>query len=63
MEPSTQNGGPGGSVSEPTRARELATFLVATFVIIPGLAVAFVGGYGFVVWAFQMIFGPPGPPG
>jgi len=46
-----------------TRKQELATFLIATFVIIPGLAVAFVGAYGFFIWASQMIFGPPGPPG
>ncbi len=46
-----------------TRRQELATFLVATFVIIPGLSVAFVGAYGFVVWISQMVFGPPGPPG
>ncbi|MBO6949453.1 MAG: nitrate reductase [Rhodospirillales bacterium] len=63
MEPSIQGAASGGSAPGPTRGRELATFLVATFIVIPGLAVAFVGGYGFVVWALQMIFGPPGPPG
>lgn len=45
-----------------SRREEIRTFLVATFVIIPGASVAFVGAYGFIVWAFQMIFGPPGPP-
>lgn len=63
MEPSIQASTASGSEPGPTRQRELATFLIATFVIIPGLAVAFVGGYGFVIWAFQMIYGPPGPPG
>ncbi|MGJ3258923.1 MAG: periplasmic nitrate reductase, NapE protein [Rhodospirillales bacterium] len=63
MNTSTQ--GSADATPEPARSRqrELVTFLTATFVVIPGLAVAFVGGYGFVVWAFQMIFGPPGPPG
>ncbi len=63
MEPSIHNAASGGSAPEPSRAREIATFLIATFIVIPGLAVAFVGGYGFVIWALQMIFGPPGPPG
>jgi nitrate reductase NapE len=44
------------------RRTELTVFLTTTFVIIPGLAVAFVGTYGLVVWISQMIFGPPGPP-
>ena len=45
-----------------TRRREAMAFLVTTFVIFPGLAVGFVGAYGFVVWISQMILGPPGPP-
>lgn len=39
------------------------TFLLATFVLIPGASVAFVGTYGLIVWILQIIFGPPGPPG
>jgi nitrate reductase NapE len=31
-------------------------------VLAPVLAVAIVGGYGFIVWILQMIYGPPGPP-
>lgn len=54
------DGDPGG---EPTRRAELFTFILATFVLIPGASVAFVGAYGFVIWIMQMIFGPPGPPG
>lgn len=30
--------------------------------LFPILAVVIVGGYGFLVWILQMIFGPPGPP-
>lgn len=49
-----------------TRSRrrgELITFLVLAFGIWPVVAVAVVGGYGFMVWMYQIIFGPPGPPG
>ena len=37
-------------------------FLFLTVVLAPVLAVAAVGGYGFVVWILQMLYGPPGPP-
>lgn len=45
-----------------TKSTEIKTFLMTTFIIIPGAAVAFVGAFGFAIWATQMIFGPPGPP-
>lgn len=45
------------------RRRELITFLVLAFGIWPIVAVGVVGSYGFLVWIFQMIYGPPGPPG
>ena len=48
--------------SEPTRRRELLAFLFLTVVLAPVLAVAIVGGWGFVVWMYQIIYGPPGPP-
>lgn len=44
------------------RRRELLTFLVLAFGIWPLVAVAVVGGYGFLVWMWQIVFGPPGPP-
>ncbi len=37
-------------------------FLVLAFVICPFVAIAVVGGYGFIVWMYQTIAGPPGPP-
>ncbi|WP_163272574.1 periplasmic nitrate reductase, NapE protein [Chelativorans alearense] len=46
-----------------TRRRELVTFLVLAFGIWPLVAVGVVGGYGFLVWMWQILFGPPGPPG
>lgn len=44
------------------RRDELMTFLLLTVVLAPGAAVAFVGAYGLVVWLYQLIAGPPGPP-
>ena len=45
------------------RRRELLAFLVLAFGIWPVVAVAVVGGYGFLVWMYQIVVGPPGPPG
>jgi nitrate reductase NapE len=45
-----------------TRRREILAFIVLAIVIWPILAVGIVGGYGFIVWMSQLIFGPPGPP-
>lgn len=44
------------------RRRELLAFLILAFGIWPIVAVGVVGGYGFLVWLFQIIYGPPGPP-
>jgi nitrate reductase NapE len=53
--------------AEPSRARarrrELLIFFVLAFGIWPVVAVGIVGGYGFLVWMYQIVFGPPGPPG
>ncbi|ABL72780.1 MULTISPECIES: periplasmic nitrate reductase, NapE protein [Paracoccus] len=40
---------------------EIIAFLILAVVIWPILSVAIVGGYGFIVWMSQIIFGPPGP--
>jgi nitrate reductase NapE len=54
---------PAGSAGDPAvKRREILTFLILAFVIWPFLAVAVVGGFGFLVWIYQMIAGPPGPP-
>ena len=42
-----------------TRLTEWSTFLFVTLIVFPGLAVAFVGAYGFIVWMMQLINGPP----
>jgi nitrate reductase NapE len=47
----------------PSRRRsELVTFFALAFGIWPLIAVGVVGGYGFAVWMWQIVFGPPGPP-
>ncbi|GAA3108226.1 hypothetical protein GCM10010520_61030 [Rhizobium viscosum] len=43
------------------RRRELLTFAVLAFGIWPVVAVGVVGGYGFAVWMYQIVYGPPGP--
>lgn len=57
-------GEPRGVVpSASSRRKEILTFLVLAFGIWPVVAVAVVGGYGFLVWMYQILAGPPGPPG
>ena len=46
-----------------SRRAELVAFIVLAVLIWPVIAVGFVGAYGFAVWIWQIIFGPPGPPG
>lgn len=41
------------------KRRELAVFLFLTLMLAPLIAVLVVAGYGFVVWMYQMIAGPP----
>ena len=57
----TERAMPGDGV--PSRRKELLTFAALAFGIWPLVAVGVVGGYGFLVWMWQIVFGPPGPPG
>lgn len=45
---------------QPEQQREARVLLFLTFVLAPLVSVAFVGGYGFLIWIFQMFAGPPG---
>jgi len=45
-----------------SRRAELVAFVALAILIWPVLAVSIVGGYGFLVWMYQLVFGPPGPP-
>jgi nitrate reductase NapE len=42
--------------------RELYAFLFLTVFLAPAVSVAVVGSYGFVIWIYQLIAGPPGAP-
>ena len=44
-----------------SKALELRAFLLLAVVMGPVLAVVIVSGYGFLVWMFQLLVGPPGP--
>ena len=54
---------PTADTARPSRGKELLTFAVLAFGIWPFLAICFVGGYGFLVWFYQILAGPPGPLG
>ncbi len=45
-----------------TKSRELSAFLFLTVVLAPAVSVAVVGTYGFAIWMYQIIAGPPGAP-
>ena len=42
------------------KRRELRAFLFLTIVLVPVLSVVIVGGFGFLVWMYQLMAGPPG---
>jgi len=41
------------------RSKEIQAFVFLTVILAPILAVAVVGSYGFAVWMYQLIAGPP----
>jgi len=43
-----------------TKGQELRAFLLLSVILAPVLAFAIVAGYGFLVWMFQLVVGPPG---
>lgn len=42
---------------------ELTVFAIIVGVLWPVVTIGAVGAYGFAVWMYQLIAGPPGPPG
>ena len=42
-----------------TKREERRAFVLLAVVLFPVLSVAVVGGYGFLVWMFQIVNGPP----
>ena len=47
---------------EAEKKRELTMFTFLAPVLAPILAVLIVAAFGFCVWMYQLIAGPPGPP-
>ena len=47
------------SVSRRAKRKELLLFFFITVVLFPVLSVLIVSSYGFSVWFWQIIFGPP----
>jgi nitrate reductase NapE len=45
-----------------TKGEEIRAFALLALILVPVLSVLFVAGYGFAVWMWQLIAGPPGPP-
>lgn len=43
-----------------TRQEEFRSFLFLAVVMAPVIAGVVVAGYGFLVWMYQLIAGPPG---
>ena len=41
------------------KTEERRSFLFLTVVMVPALTVVLIGGYGFAVWMYQVIAGPP----
>ncbi|SHM62300.1 periplasmic nitrate reductase, NapE protein [Roseibium suaedae] len=42
-----------------TKRDERIAFVLLAVVLAPALAVAIVGGYGFIIWMSQLVLGPP----
>lgn len=43
-----------------TKRGERRVFLFIAVLLFPILSIILVGGYGFLIWMTQLIFGPPG---
>ncbi|RWU19046.1 periplasmic nitrate reductase, NapE protein [Pseudomonas alkylphenolica] len=53
---------PTAEEQKPVRRKEALLFVFLVACLFPLLSVAIVGGYGFIIWFLQMLYGPPGPP-
>lgn len=47
------------STDRDARGGEIRAFLFLTVVLAPLVSVAVVGGYGFMIWIYQLLVGPP----
>ena len=48
------------TTQEGNKNQEFWAFILLTVVVAPVLSVAIVGGFGFLVWMYQLVAGPPG---
>jgi nitrate reductase NapE len=46
--------------ASPRKRDETLAFVFLSIVLFPILAIAIVGGFGFIVWMQHLMFGPPG---
>lgn len=49
-----------GDYTTNQQAKERRLFVFIVVFLFPLLSVALVGGYGFVIWMYQLLMGPPG---
>lgn len=49
----------GPDVDPSGKRQEMQVFLFLTVVLFPLLAIGIVAAYGFIVWMWQLIAGPP----
>jgi len=47
--------------ADPLRWRERLLFFLLAVVIWPFIAIGIVAGWGFLVWMYFLLAGPPGP--
>ncbi len=47
------------TAADKTKRQELWGFLFLTVIFAPASAAAIVGGYGFLIWMYQLVQGPP----
>ncbi|MFK7964272.1 MAG: periplasmic nitrate reductase, NapE protein [Burkholderiaceae bacterium] len=45
--------------AQPTKSEERRVLAFVLIFLAPILVTALVGGYGFVIWMMQLIYGPP----
>lgn len=57
-----RDGGTGDRAILSGKRGEQVVFALLAVIIWPFIAVGIVGGYGFLVWMYQLLSGPPGPP-
>lgn len=44
----------------PKKRHETIAFLFLSVVLFPLMSIILVGGFGFIIWMQQLLFGPPG---